>query len=306
MRSMTCLVLVLALGCGGGSAMPDGAADAPNAADAVPDAHQITAADYEGLWLMTSLTMPQQDGTYVTVLRAGDPSSIRGDALFHATDSLNGTLDVRQVLLDQGLIASPISALRATVAIEPGVWVLTDDGGGVSVFAAALAGDHLVLTLVDDPRNTAESSPAEIVLDRRSPWTTTVVGTWDMVSMELPSQTVQAGSCVEIQTGSVWAVLQMEIVFDDRLLFTRTQTIRFYTDDACSMFDQEQTSVQTGLAEEENDDSLRIWATENAVSVYQAFSMAVVGDTVTLTRTDCLPQPDCTDTAPVSVVVTRR
>jgi hypothetical protein len=114
----------------------------------------------------------------------------------------------------------------------------------------------------------------------------------------------EAGECVEVDPGTTWAALTMNIEIGARLLFDRVMTERRYTDAACTEMTDEQVSTQLGYAEAESD-ALRIWGIEGEHAEYQEFTVAIDGDVATLTRGACLPLPDCTDSAPTEVIVQR-
>jgi hypothetical protein len=296
MKYQLALLAVLAGACGDGGGTPD-------APPPIPDG-PIPAAAYEGMWLMTATTFETDTGP-MTLERNGTPLGLRGDAVFAATGPATGSLDIRQVLLDDGLIASEITAFVAPVMLEGSRWLLTEQGGGVVVFQTALTGDHLVLTLdADDPRTTAENPPRSVELDRVPPWTTAVVGAWQLVSLTNASGTIVANTCTAIGPDT-WATMGMDITFGMRHLFEREMTVTQFSDEQCTVPTGSQSSVQTGFAEEEGSATLRIWGVEGSNAEYQAFSIAIAGTDATLTRTACLPQPDCEDSAPITVVVRR-
>lgn len=295
------MAAVTALALAGGACGGD---DGP-AVDAAVDAPAVTAADFAGLWLMTELIV-DDGGSPLTLRRDGVTQALRGDAQFAATATLTGELRVRQVALAQGLPASEIMTTTSAVAIEPDRWILTEPGGGVLVFLAARTGDHLVLTHdPSDPRDTATDPPIAVTVDRVAPWSTTMVGAWDLVSITVGGTTHVAGACVELG-GGAWGTIAMAIDIDDRLMFSRVMTTRRYSDAACTSATGTATSTQLGLAEEEGGAHARIWGVEGDTREYQAFDLAIAGSDLTLTRTACLPQPTCLDTAPTAVVVRRR
>jgi hypothetical protein len=291
------VVAFLVAGCGGDDGEP---ADA--GIDAAFDAPPV-ASDLDGLWLMSSLTIPVE-GTVVTFVRGGTPQGLRADVLFTASGATTTDLQVRQALLADGLLASEIGSFDIPVVIEPDRWVMTVPDG-VLVVTATRTGEHLVLAPhPDDPRTTAENPPREIVLDRATPWTTSSVGEWDLVSITNVDGTITAGACTAVGA-STWATMTMDIGFTGRLLFERLMTVHVYADDACTTSTGMQTSTQLGYAEEEGEATLRMWGVEGDEREYLVFSLSLVGDTMTLTRTDCLPQPACESEAPTVVVVQR-
>lgn len=295
------MAAVTAMALAGGACGGD---DGP-AVDAAVDAPAVTAADFAGLWLMTELVV-DDGGTPLTLRRDGVTQALRGDAAFTATGTLTGQLRVRQVALDQGLPASPIMTSANAVAIEPDRWLLTDPDGGVLVFLAARTGDHLVLTHdASDPRDTAIDPPIAVTVDRVAPWSTTMVGAWDLVSITVGGTTHVAGACIQLGADA-WGTIAMAIDIDDRLMFTRVMTTRRYGDAGCTTATGTATSTQLGLAEEEGGAHARIWGVEGDTREYQAFDLATGGGDLTLTRTACLPQPTCLDSAPTQVVVRRR
>jgi hypothetical protein len=174
----------------------------------------------------------------------------------------------------------------------------------VIVFTMALTGDHLVLSLdPDDPRVTATDPPRAIVLDRVTPWTTTTVGDWVLVSLTNASGTITGDVCTA--AGGAWMKVHMAIAISDRQLFERVMTLTSYSDDACTTLVNTQTSTQVGYGEEAGGNVLRIWGVEADNEEYQAFALSQASGVLTLTRTACLPQPACEDEAPTSVVVRR-
>lgn len=254
---------------------------------------------------MTSLTLPSQ-GQTVTVVRDGQPQGLRADVVLRATGDAIGWLDVRQAILDQGLLTSPVMSLLVKVEIDGDRWLLTDPDGGVLVLVATETGDHLMLDLDRaDPRLTAIDPPEQIMLDRAEAWPTTTVGSWDLLSMELPGGTVTPDQCVLVNPVGIWAKVAMRIDFDDRLLFTRTMTTSRYGESTCTTRIALDTEVQTGMAEEQTG-TLAMWSIdEDDRGGYIAFAMQEAGDQLTLTRASCLPWPDCDGDAPRTVVVQR-
>lgn len=304
MRPIAVLVALVTLGwlgCGGGDSGPpqDAGPDAP------PDAPGLTAGDFDGLWLMTSLTITDDAGVEQTLRRDGIAQAVRGDVVFTSADDDNGTIDVRQALLVNGLLAAEVMSITLDVTVEPDRWVLTDPDGGVIVLAAELAGDRLTLDLDEaDPRNTADNPPRQIVLDRAEPWKKMVVGDWTLVSMTTPSGTLEAGECTEMDPGTSWALISMAIEFDSRLTFERTMEMQAFSDDQCTEPAGSMSSVQTGMAEDV-DDTLSIWGLENGDAEFIEFTTEMAGDDLVLTRETCLPSPACEDEAPLEVVVRR-
>lgn len=299
MRLATALAVIFTIGCGGTSSTPDAGPDAPSDGG-------LTARDFDGFWLMTSLTIVDEGGVERTLKRDGIAQSIRADVQFASSGDDSGAIDVRQAVLVNGLLADEVMSMTLDVTVEPDRWLMTDPDGGVIVLAAELAGDRLTLDLdAADPRNTAENPPIQIVLERAEPWTTRVVGDWALVSMTTPSGTLEAGACTEMNPGTTWALMSMAISFDARLLFERTMHVDAFSDDQCTAPDGSMTSVQTGMAEEVDDATLSIWAIENGEAEFLEFTIGEDGDTTVLTRTACLPSPVCGDEAPLEVVVRR-
>lgn len=260
--------------------------------------------EYAGTWLMTSITMPDQFGT-VTVTRDGAPNSLRGDAVFVPTGDTAAGLHVRQMGLGDGVPVTGVMSQEIAVAIEGDTWVLTDEDGKVTVFTAMLhEGQHLMLTLADDPRITAEQPPLEVQLMRATPWGASTVGTWDLTSMTIPTiGTMPAGACMEIMPGN-YAKLELTMVMDEHLVFQRSMTMTAYGDSACTQMISATHSAQTGLAEEEGA-VLRLWGTDGEAGEHLTFALATAGSQLTLTRTSCLPTPAC-NSAPTTVIVHRR
>ena len=271
-----------------------------------PDAG-VTAADYEGTWLMSSITFPGTGGgPPATIYRNGGDETLRGDVVFAPTGATTGTLSVRQALLQGGLLAGEVMSNLLLVTVEPDRWVLTPPDDKAIVFTTARDGDHLVLSAdATDPRHQATDAPSTVVVDRVAPWSTTVAGSWELVSLEFVDRTITAGVCTAVQTGAMWATFRMPITFTPRLLFERQMIVTGYSDPQCTVQTSTQTSTQSGLAEEEGDTTLRLWGLENDDAEHLTFTMSLAGDTATLTRTSCLPLPGCETDAPVRVVVRR-
>lgn len=282
------------LACGEDSPSPDAGIDAP-----------FTSTSFEGLWLMTSLTMTPE-GTPITVRRDGTPRSLRGDVVLSATGATSASLSVRQALLEGGLLTGDVMHLVAHVAMEPTRWRLTEPEGKVAVFTASGQGDHLQLDrAATDPEHTSPDAPLQIVLDRVAPWATTAVSGWDLVTMRLPDRTITAGACTEVDAGQRWGKISMVIRFSDRLLFFREMTTTLYSDATCETQLSTSTSVQVGMVEHEGA-AFRMWGMENGRAEFQAFTIAFTDDRADLTRTSCLPAPACNETAPLELTVRRR
>lgn len=265
----------------------------------------VKASDYEGTWLIESMTVPTEAGE-LTLTRDGVPDAIRGDVVFTATGDTTATMNARQVLLVQGLPADQVSSTDLAVAVEEGRWVLTETDG-VTVFDVMKHdGDALMLTVdLTDPRTTTTNPPREIMVRRVTPWGTACVGAWDLVSMTSAGGTITANVCTELVAGQRWGKLQMAVSFDGRLLFSRTMTMTTYADAACTSLVSTESSLQAGLAEEDAGAALRIWALEGDNAEHLAFTISEVGEVMTLTRTACLPMPSCASEAPTTVVVRR-
>lgn len=286
------------LGCGGD---PTVVVDAAITIDAPP-----MATDFEGMWLMTELVVDDA-GTPRTLRRDGVPQALRGDVLLTPTGPYTATLDLRQALLSEGLLVSPVFHDVDAVLLEPDRWVLTTGDGEVVVFTTARTGERLVLTHdATDPRDTATDPPRSLIVERVTPWSSALVGAWDLVSITTGGQTVTAGACTPTAIPELWLTLTMRIDISPRLLFTRVMTTRRYADRACTQLTNEQSSTQAGMGEEVDRSALRIWATEGQRSEYQAFDLAIASELVTLARTACLPSPACLESAPTQVVVRRR
>ncbi|MBK9036269.1 MAG: hypothetical protein IPL61_34330 [Myxococcales bacterium] len=296
LRNVTIMALALAVGCGGDDgASPDAAIDAP----------PVTAAEYEGLWLMTELVVGDPSAPQ-TLRRDGVTQALRADVQFTATGPRAGQLQVRQLVLAQGVPASPVMSSDHAVAVEDDRWLLTDADASVLVLRTARTGDHLALTHdPSDPRDTATDPPISVSVDRVAPWSTVMRGGWDLVSITVGGSVMVAGACVPVAT-DVWGTIGMQIDIDARLLFSRVMTTRLFSDAACTVETSTTSSTQLGLAEEEGGLHARIWGSEGDRHEYQAFDLTLAGADLTLTRTACLPQPACADSAPTEVVVRRR
>jgi hypothetical protein len=290
MRLHASTLLALLLACGGETTPPP------------PDAGPV-ASDYDGTWLMTSMTLRDGSGTSITILRDGSPTAIRGDAVWLATTATTATLDVRQALTTDGLLASDIMHTVVQVMVEPDRWVLTASDG-VSVFVPEAAGDHLVITSdPSDPRHTAPDPPSNVVLDRVAPWPMTFVGGWTLLSMQLVDRTIMMGACTDLGSGQ-WGKIGMEISIDNRLRFEREMTITTFSDDQCTAQTGAQGSVQRGMAEDA-DGKLQIWGIEEQRAEYQRFAYTIAGNEARLSRIECLPMPACVDEAPLVVTMRR-
>ncbi len=260
----------------------------------------VKASDYAGTWLVTSMTA----GTpAVTLTRDGTPRSLRADVVITATGDTTATLVERQLVLEGGVPAGEPARVDMTVALEGDRWVLTGDDG-VIVFTAMKHGDALMLTLdPDDARTTAADPPDELMMMPATAWTTACVGNWNLVSMTLGTTVIPAGTCTPV--GGSFAQLQMNVAFDEALLFTRFTRLTTYGDASCNLQLDLRSSSQVGLAEEEGGAALRMFAIEGDAAELLTFAIATAGDTMTLTRTACLPLPGCETDAPTTVVVAR-
>lgn len=260
------------------------------------------ASDFDGTWLMDSLTLSAGKST-VTLPRQGGFDEVRGDAVFTATGEHTARLQVRQGLLREHLLRADVMRADVAVELEGDRWILTGDDG-VTVFTAARDGDALTLTLdADDPRTTAHDPAREVQLARTAPWTTRSVGVWDLMSMATPSGTLVANTCTPAGQGATR--LQMMVAIDERLLYRRTITTVSYADRACTVMTGVQQAVLTGMAEETQGVLLQLWGREGERAEYTAFAVTGDGGVLTLSRMGCLPF-GCEDSVPLEVVVAGR
>jgi hypothetical protein len=268
----------------------------------------VDARDYDGTWLLTSMTIPTEAGE-TTLTREGTPTSVRGDVVIAATGDTSAAMHVRQIGLELGVPATEVMSQDMAVEVEEGRWVLTEDGGQVTVFAVALHGDeHLVLTYdPEDSRNTAENPPREVQAMRATPWGRSLVGTWDAVSMQVGTTSMQMNTCTAI--GDRWYQVQASLTVDEWLVSERTLTAALYSDAGCTQVMDSNQFVQTGLAEEEGP-VLRTWSIEvggdEPTPLHEAYTVGLADSTLTLTRTGCLPMPSCESDGPSVVVAVRR
>lgn len=247
-----------------------------------------TAGEIAGTWVISSTTLEPD----VTLLRDRGGMTVRGD-LEIVADGDGLALDIRQVLLDHAVMMSAAPHFEATVAVEPGTWVLRQPGG-TTVYDTALDGDHLVLTYdAGDPRNTAKAAPLELVLDRVPPWTTELAGTWHVVG----------DPCTPAGDGA--RSVATDIAIDRRGIVERDTTTTRYADAACAAPTSATTVTQVGYAEE-SAPQLRLWLLENVLpEYYQELAFTVVDDVATWTREACLPLPECEDFVPPTLVLRR-
>jgi hypothetical protein len=262
------------------------------------------AADFDGTWVISSLTVPVGTGkSTVTLPRSGAQDEVRGDAVFTATGERTADLQVRQGLLRDHLLLGDVVRADVAVELEGDRWILTADDG-VTVFAATRAGEELTLVLdAEDARTTARAPAREVRLTRTEPWTTRSVGVWDLMSMATPSGTLIGNTCMPAGDGA--ARLQMMVAIDERLLYRRTLTTVTYADRACTEMTDVRQSVLTGMAEESQGALLQLWGREGDRAEYVAFSLTGEGGVLTLSRMGCLPA-GCEDSVPLEVVVAGR
>ena len=266
------------------------------------DAGAPTASDFEGLWLITSITA-DVGGSMETRDRDGTPLAVRGDVFFTPATNETGTLSIRQVLLDGNVPQGPLLLREDAVELDEDRWVLTEPTGDVSVYLAELDGDALTLTWdEDDPRNAStEPPPSAILADRAPPWGTSTVGTWR-----------QSGECLPILTSPVIPILpgtpplalsaryDSDLIISSRHIADWTVDVFVHLSSDCSGSPESFSATLFGLLEEEGD-TLRTWwpATSTAAVTlppdFRELEFSVVSDVLSMTSSDCDPTPGCID-----------
>ena len=266
----------------------------------------VTADEYAGTWLITSMTVTAPTGGAVTYTRDGDPMALRGDVVIAATGDTAATMHVRQMLLENEVPVAAAQSVDVTIALDGDRWVVTEPDA-VTVFTAMVhEGEHLMLTLdPDDPRTTATDPPREVQAMRAEPWGTACVGGWDLVSMTIAGTTYTANECLPLG-GDRWGKLQMMIAFDGWLTFSQTTLVATYRDAACTDLVSMNTTSAAGLAEEDAGAALRLWSRDADSGEHLELAITTAGDLMTLDRTACAPMPACIDGAPTRIIVHKR
>jgi len=266
-----------------------------------------TARDLHGLWLISERT-PAGDDVVEPETRGGAPHAVRGDGVFTATGHLTGTWHLRYLVLDDGLVTAAPAPISYAVELEPDRWVLTAPDGAVAAYESELVGDRLMLRWdAYDPRGTATPPSTGFALDRAPPWSTAMVGTWDVVSLETSTASVPADTCI----GDTHSASRFEMtwVVDRHLAIDRTRNDFYYSDlflpplppgepppPPCASLLDERYMHDRAMAEHD-DAALRVWSLSGPHDLEpghaHTYEVERTGDLATLTLTSCLPAPDC-------------
>jgi hypothetical protein len=256
------------------------------------DSGTATASDFEGLWLITSVTA--QVGTSTeTVQRDGTPLAVRGDVVFTASTKSTGVVSIRQVLLENEVPQGPLISREDEVVLDGQQWVLTEETGDVSVYTAVLDGENLSLTWnPSDPRNMRTEPPPEEILAVRAPaWPVMTVGTWE--------QGRDCQSLVIMSDPPLFATIRYEarLSISPRHVAEVNFSFAVHENSDCSDPVAPANWRQFGLLEED-DGKLRGWwviGTDPRPlrARFEELRFSLAGDELSTTPIDCEPQPDC-------------
>jgi len=264
-------------------------------------------ADLFGNWLIQSWTENSSGGGLTTFAANTTPPSIRGGLSFEpAASDLSFT--VMFGFLEDGAPTDLPSSNTMSAVVEDADHVLLDD----VVFNYAVDGDELTLTLDEmDSRNVDvdASTPTKVVAQRLVAANYPIIGTWDLTSWT-PSggSAVSPDDCMAMEGGGGYEKFTMDLVVDDLLVLTLTSTSREFSDDACTMETGSGSETNLGFADQEAD-ALRLWMVNagdpTSSGMYLEFTTTGT-TTLDMTRTGCLPIPDCTGEGPQALVWQRR
>lgn len=282
---------------------------------------------YEGLWIMQSLTF-DDNGVPVTLTRDGREKALLGSAWFEARNDQTGRIFARQAGTVDGLLTQAPDfnivdvRIPATAAptYEAPEWLITDRYGHVDVYAVTRDGNRLQLDYDEaDPRNKSASPARQIVLERSQPFGDLTVGIWDLTAMTQGGQTLEGNTCTQIDP-TTWGILRLRIAIDRWGLFENDMQLDAFSDATC------QTSIgtfgmnhQVGYAEEIDTQAamrtsgvdtpdpfrvnrLKLWVLpDEGNPQYLSFDVVRSGAELTLTRTECVPSPECISSTPTLV-----
>ncbi len=256
------------------------------------DAHPPIASEFEGLWLITSVTA-QVGMTTQTVQRDGSPLAVRGDVLFTPTTESSGVVSIRQVLLENEVPQGALISREDEVALDGQQWVLTEEAGDVSVYTADLDGDNLSLTWnPSDSRNMRTAPPPEEILAMRAPaWPVTTVGNWER-SRDCDSMVIPGDPPVFVTIH-----YEVRLSISPRHVAEANLSFAFHQNSDCSDLVAPNTVTQFGLLEEDDGKLRSWWETSTAIRVlrerYEELRFSIAGDELSTTPIDCEPWPDC-------------
>jgi hypothetical protein len=250
------------------------------------------ASDFEGLWLITSVTAQVGTSTQ-TVQRDGAPLAVWGDVVFTPVTESTGVVSIRQVLLEDNVPQGPLISREDEVVLDGQQWVLTEETGDVSVYTAVLNGDNLSLTWnPSDSRNMRTAPPPEEILAMRAPaWPVTTVGNWkrsrDCDSMLIPSDP------------PIFVTIRFEarLSISSRHVAEVNFSFAIHENSDCSDPVAPATPTQFGLLEEDDGKLLGWWVTgaepRALRAKFEELRFSIAGDELSTTPIDCEPWPDC-------------
>ena len=291
--------------------------DAGPVADAMLDAPMLDApldapasALPEGLFEVVEVrSFEDESGSLeLTLRRDGSPMSVRGRIELVATGEMTRDMHIVIAALSDGLLDADDPVTVETLGLtfdDPTRAVVQVDTDRFQVFEVSTEGGQLSLIRdPDDPRDTLpiDDGPSAIVL--RPIARPSIVGDYQLLEYTdaETAEVVDTTSCFVEETGS--SSFDMVFGVDERGALTITETRTTYSDDACMTSTDTEIGGPIGLAEEEAG-VWRMWMVipgDAPSAMHLEFSFE--GDeTLTLTRTACLPSPDCDDDGPSAAVI---
>ncbi len=287
-----CAVVWGAVSCTGDEADDDDNDDTDTSGGSDTDEGGFDAADFNGLWKFVSYTA--QGATYTS---DGEPRLV-GDALFTSSGTGSGVLDARVMVTEQGVMGgSDIQTIAIDCQVEENRWIFDEDGV-IRVMDAVLEGDTLTFTWDKTaPENAGEpdpNAPSPIVLKKVEQIESVLAGNWELVSLEFEQKTIIAGQCTASDSDT-WEIIEATLTISDRLILEEEYTKRSYADAACTISNGDSGMTIRAYIDEKVGQADFWFLIEDEPNTWFSFALTQTEDTMTWTKTDCLPQPNCED-----------
>lgn len=270
----------------------------------------------EGAWVVRYLST-DVNGVQLSLPRDGTLLGVRGDTRIEVVGQDQAVWSLHWMETRKELPVGPVWTAPPDIQVDGDLWILSERGwpgqpGRVQVYEWYTDENRLYLTWVpDDPRNEGEQPPYGFVLERHSGWTSDSVGNWSVELAVLPDGSKQTPStCADLGDGWYGQPAQTVRITDS--LEIRDQLAwHLYRDDACSQpaMDAVDRRTRTGIAEETEGDTLRVWVTgveDPAFTAVVEYQLERRGPFLRLTQTACQPKIACDYVLPTYLALRAR
>jgi hypothetical protein len=212
----------------------------------------------------------------------------------------------RFLFLESSLAADNPIELNFALGIDGETWIFSE-GDEVSVWSVELgSSDELSLTFdAGDPRNTGVPGVDAFTLVRGEA-SAFEPGTFAFSAIAFPGEgEVATNTCIARALPGPFQIIRGELALTAQYIGGATLAFENYSDMACITESQPDESQVYATFFELDRDSFNAWLEEQAGAASLAVSgtVTIEGETITLERTRCTPDPVCADFASLVALV---